>query len=438
MNKADLKEKWGSFCDTNKLVDDTMALLTKYNHRNSEHGVCKLLDAFFENKRNLIILLASSQHYAGDMRVVLDVELARENSRDDVHRFCYSFMSNVGARKLIVKNTDEHGKKQADYLKIGIERLSPRDLLDENIVQLLSASGENVHKFNNNGELVESVCVYSDLDNFFAYKINQNWQGSLINEVVKSAAALPTPVKLTEGMKISRAFNKVCAAYGIDKLPKYNKLFAEYADMVSSLTRHMKFFISVNPLDYLTMSFGVNWASCHTIDKRNIRNMPNAYSGAYCGGTLSYMLDPTSIVTYVHSSMPESFEEGKVYRNMFHYENGLLIQGRIYPQGNDGATDLYKTFRGFVQDELSELLDLESTTWVKKSGSASDYVSSSGVHYRDYASFSSCNASYPKEMKDIANTSVRVGHSGICPYCGEEFSSSDKLSHYDHCPTNNQ
>jgi hypothetical protein len=32
MNKADLKQAYGHYCDTDKLVDDIMRLLTKYYH----------------------------------------------------------------------------------------------------------------------------------------------------------------------------------------------------------------------------------------------------------------------------------------------------------------------------------------------------------------------------------------------------------------------
>ena len=47
MMKAELKERWGIYCDTDKLVDDMMALLTKYHHRNTEHGVGEILNTYF-------------------------------------------------------------------------------------------------------------------------------------------------------------------------------------------------------------------------------------------------------------------------------------------------------------------------------------------------------------------------------------------------------
>jgi hypothetical protein len=224
----------------------------------------------------------------------------------------------------------------------------------------------------------------------------------------------------TVGMKTSRAFNRLCAKFNVDKAPAYNKLFAQYADMVSGLKRKLKFYISVNPLDYLTMSFGNSWSSCQTIDKKNKRNMPNSYQGMHCGGVLSYMLDGASFITYAHNKATEDYEEGKIYRNMFHFGGGTLVQGRIYPQGNDGATDLYKTFRRFMQIELTKMLGLNADAWVKSSNSCGHNVSSYGVHYRDYTTFGGCNVSYPREMPNAVHNVIVVGHERICPKCGCE------------------
>ena len=74
MNKTELKAAWGQYCDTDKLVDDVMALLTKYGHRNSEYGVCSMLNVYFENKKDLIELFQKSEHYIGDMRMLVTLE----------------------------------------------------------------------------------------------------------------------------------------------------------------------------------------------------------------------------------------------------------------------------------------------------------------------------------------------------------------------------
>lgn len=424
MNKTDLKTRWGHYCDTDRLVDTTMRLLSKHNHRNTEHGVCKMLDTYFTNKRNLIDLFQTSEHYIGDMRIVFDVELERENSQYEVRYFCDSFLKEVGARKLLVSKVNEQGKQAKDYLGTGISKLSPKDLLKESITKQLTKVNENLAQFNEDDEYMPTVRKYNGFANLISYGFRENYTSTVGDYVISRAEQMTPPVKIPEGMKTSRAFNKACVEYGIDKAPNYNKLFAKYSDLVSGAKRKLKFFMSLNPLDYLTMSFGVNWSSCHSISSH----------GGWCSGTLSYMLDETSIITYVHSAIPTDIEEGKIYREMFHWENNLLIQSRIYPQGNDGATDLYKTFRGFVQKEMAAMLN-ESNAWVKKSERCSTFTQTTGTHYADYNSNGSCNASYIKARVPESNAVVHIGHNRICPHCGREMeygdASTSSLTHYD-------
>ena len=245
---------------------------------------------------------------------------------------------------------------------------------------------------------------------------------------------------LKAGTKTSRAFNKVCHIYGVDKLnPQtvqvttedgqtvektvypYDKLFAAYADVVSELERNMYFIISLNPLDYLTMSMGVNWHSCHSIAH-----------GGWKGGCLSYMLDTTSIITYVLTDLEDSLHEvPKVYRQMFHYDNGLFMQNRLYPQGNDGAVNLYDKFRNIVIEEFHDLLN-DGEEWEVEIGpdKCKAHTYSTGVHYVDYNSRGDCSIFYAKKNSDkIRNHIMTVGHDGICTRCGVRHSNSSYLYH---------
>lgn len=430
MNKTELNERWGHICDTDKLVDRMMALLTKFYHRNTEHGVCKMLDEYFTNKIDMILLLQKSEHYVGDMRVVIDIELERDNSGREVKDFCRTFAAQVEAHKVIYKYVDENGKTVNDYMRDGTVKIKAKDLRKTSSREKLMAENLDRAKFAIAGHTNESGMTYSIFTDIVMYEFRKNYQSKVNSTLAREINNVPG-LSIAEGMKTSRAFNKVCTHYGINTLPNYNKLFARYADMVSGLKRKMKFYISVNPLDYLTMSFGNSWASCHTIDKTNQREMPNSYRGEYCGGTVSYMLDATSIITYVHSSIPEDVvEEGKIYRNMFHYADGKLIQGRIYPQGNDGATDLYKVFRGFMQDELSKMLGLESNIWVKKNERCEYNTTTHGVHYPDYLYMDDCNVSYVREMPNASSTNVVIGSTRVCPYCGEYLADYEEGEEY--------
>ena len=371
-------------------------------------------------------MFMKSDNYIGDMRICLDVEMERRNNRTEIDNFCGAFPRNVDAKVAFLKYVDEYGKTLDDYTRVGISGFKARSLCYGNIAERLVVNEEHKKKFKKDGSTIES---HKELERFVSMinLFGLNGGSTLAEDIADCLTQYKINGTFVSGMKTSRAFNRVCSHYKVDKLPNYNKLFAQYADMVSGLKRKVKFYISLNPLDYLTMSFGNSWASCHTIDKTNKRRMPNNYSGAYCGGTLSYMLDTTSFVTFVHTHVPENIiEEGKIYRNMFHYGQNMLVQGRVYPQGNDGNKDLYKVFRGFVQTEMSAILDYNNA-WIKSSTRPADVVFSSGAHYKDYTAFSSCNVSYPKEIP-MTDAIMDIGHNGVCVNCGRTISISDRLT----------
>lgn len=417
MTKENLRNAWGHYCDTDKIVDDMMALLSAYHHRNSEHGVCTILNKYFTNKEPIIKLLMSSGSYVGDLRIILKKKFARETVANDVYNFVYNFRNDRAVRNSILSYRDEQGKKMTDYLTTGKSYMKLKDIKKaQNLAGL--------EKFNLwNGATTESAEKEQGFMNYM-YTFGDIYTPLLQQEYNMNG------VKLHKGLKTSRAFNKVCAYYGVDKCNKYNKEFAKYADMVSGKERELYYIISVNPLDYLTMSFGNSWASCHTIDKRNKRNMPNNYSGQYCNGTLSYMMDESSIVTYVVDELRDNLhEQGRLYRNMFHLNlNGkTFVQGRVYPQGCDGSTDLYKKFREYVQEEFTPLLGMSENLWKVRNTDSS--VNSTGYHYQDYYSYEDCRVFYPSEGSCYV---VDVGAIGICPYCGQEYHTAEYLSH-DRC-----
>lgn len=420
-NKEMIKAKWGAYIDTDKLIDDMMALLTKYDHRNSEYGVCKIVDAFFTSKEPLIKLIAKSESYVGDLRIILKVPFARDCVRDEICQFVDKMKNNPRVQDCILKYKDENGKTLYDYINTGKVHMNLKHMTKAPDV-LHSAA---VMKFSfSNGATRESAEKAHNF-NIWMSQFSYEW-------------ACPTVPRDTEydgiaiksGMKMSRAFNRVCTHYGVDKWREYNRMFAKYADMVSNNERELNFIISANPLDYLTMSFGKSWASCHTIDTHNRRRAANGYHGAYCNGTLSYMLDKSSFITYVLEEVDGVlYEKGKLYRNMFHVnvDTCKFVQGRIYPQGNDGSTDLYSKFRNIVQKEFTKLMELSEDKW-KVKGVSDDDTQSYGTHYKDYRHFNDCKVFYPAEKGN--NRHVDIGAENIyCPHCGNTTWFSDRLSH---------
>ena len=249
-----------------------------------------------------------------------------------------------------------------------------------------------------------------------------------LNELTKSL-----DLRIVVGQKFSRIVGKFCRKLGIDKLEGYQQKFAKFGDDINELAIRRHTVISINPIDYLTMSFGNSWSSCHTIDKLNDRDCPNNYRGMYSGGTLSYMLDGASIVFYTVDKKYDGtdFEfEPKVNRCMFHIGEDKIIQGRVYPQSNDGDQTIYNEIRAIMQKTVSEMLNANNLWIIKQGTSICDTMSNSyGAHYRDYLHFSNCNVSWlkPSEGKLKNTNRIKIGHSGICLKCGEEHNNCDSI-----------
>lgn len=426
MNKADLKSKWSKFTDTDKLVDDIMKLLKSNKWRCTEHGVCTMLEEYFNNKAGLIEMLQKSDNYVGDMRIVKMHGFHRDRSNYEVSQFCSDFAKNVCADKVILKNKNSNGKTIVDCLQTGVERFNVDELEKESFTEKLNIFTNEIDVFDNNGNTRESAKAYREFtDIIYRFRnISTSTLSSSNANNIKNAV-LEKRIKVAEGMKTSRAFNHVCSLYNVDSAEKYNKLFTYYADMMSDLKRQLQYVISVNPYDYLAMSLGNSWSSCHSI----------ATHGGWCGGTISYMLDETSIVTFCVDKDDDVQTAPKIYRNMFHYGENMLMQSRVYPQGNDGNTDLYKVFRELMQEEMATMLDIRENKWDVYTGSkvCQDATTSIGFHYKDYQSNSSCNISVPAEKRSetsINTGDLHVGAVSICVDCGEPNTMRNALHHY--------
>ena len=433
MTKSELSAKWSKYCDTDKLYDDIVNLLDYYGYVHKEHGVCTLLDEFFTNKEPLINLISTSKNYLGDLRIVTKKPFARSIERHEVEAAVRNIERIVNNSDMY-QYVDENGKGLLDYLAVG-QTLISVDALPTQEEQTEKTKLLRQFEYASRATQASRQRRHDFFDHMNTFRYTN--YATLQNDIVITDSKKDIVIKA--GTKTSRALNKVCHYYGIDTLHPttaevsehgtpviktvypYDKAFAAYADTVSELTRKLYFVISVNPLDYLTMSNGVNWNSCHRLG-----------GGQWQGGTLSYMLDHTSMITYVVTDLEESVHNApKVYRQMFHYDNGLFMQNRLYPQGNDGATNLYTKFRDLVVEEFNTLLK-ENGEWSVEFGSDPCYnhTNSIGAHYKDYHNNNSCALFYPKSCSDkVREHIMTVGHEGICVCCGKRYTAGGRINH---------
>lgn len=249
--------------------------------------------------------------------------------------------------------------------------------------------------------------------------------------------------EMRSGMKRSRVINTVFKEYPIGDDRKidatkftdeheegdrnylsYNKLFAKAADDTNPLKIKRITVLSVNICDFLLMSNGNSWSSCHFI------NRSGAYQGCYKAGTLSYSNDGTSMIFY---TLPESytgdewFMEEKITRQLFFYQNGLLLQSRLYPKGGDSTSENYRDYRAVVQDIMSTCLEVPNL-WKKVDCDWDELITThdNSFHYRDYYEFpDECVFTYNKEMESKINSGLYIGGDSYCVDCGDLMNTYD-------------
>ncbi len=233
-------------------------------------------------------------------------------------------------------------------------------------------------------------------------------------------------LKARKGQKTSKIVRRILLSLGFsEKDEEFRQRYANYSDAINPLKIKRHTVVSVNLIDYLLSSNGNSWSSCHTLDKDN----PNGYSGAHCSGTLSYALDDTTIVFY---QVDKSYEgedlelQPKIIRQMFHYNDGNLVQGRLYPQCNDGKNSLYVPTREIMQRIMAECTE-EPNLWMRRKGThaCGEFCETCGTNYPDYIHNEECSISrlYNTKFKKIF-----IGHDPICPVCGAEHRAESFLT----------
>ena len=374
--------------ERNYLINSMRTLLNEYDYNYEVWALHDILDEWVSQKAPLIEAFKKHSNYIeGKFMIAFDTDYTRE-------------VNKVGLEKF------------SEWLRIPIQEF--KESVPEAIYHQARAEG------------------YDDLpDKLYQFLVHlHTYVSRTVTEETTELINESLPLRIHVGEKMSRVINKICKYLGYDKHPDYNREFAKYADSLNPLTIKRHTILSLNPLDYLTMSFGNSWASCHTIDKNNRRGMPNSYEGQYSSGTVSYMLDPSSMVFYTVDASYDGNEywtQPKINRQMFHWGENKLVQARLYPQGNDYDDEAYKPYRELVQEIISTIFDIPNLwTTTKGIAAASKYIDTEGTHYEDYCHFDSCRLCRPKDDENENN--FTVGAEPICIECGNRHDNSENIN----------
>lgn len=217
-------------------------------------------------------------------------------------------------------------------------------------------------------------------------------------------------VKCAPGQKTSRVINKVCQQFGVTTNAEYNSRFAELADALNPIDIPRVASLSVHPCDYLEMSNVRNsWSSCHNLDE-----------GCYRAGTLSYLMDQTSMIfsTVEKDWEPPLYEAPKVTREVFCYADGILLQSRLYPDYTNLKTA--GVYRNLVQAAIALCVGVPNL-WTLKTDidTVHQYVDTcpGSSHYQDYI-YPDYNPTLSLlKSEDTSGHSITVGEEARCINC---------------------
>lgn len=398
------------------LIDEILELHHEFGYDSTTYGVEKIVDTWWENKgRYMTQLFGNHPNYVpGKFQIVFDSDYNREIDSAAVNEFL------EWIRDRIIEKFETYTKREAE--RIGSAGFYT--VVSNEYPAGICISGADCLTFNKIFRCFESALKIGT-----THLLEDN-ASNIINEYF-------TDIRSREGQKKSRVIGKICKTLNIDKHADYNREYAKLCDAVNPLNIVRHTIISWNPVDYYTMSFGNSWSSCHTIDKENKRGKSSGYSGCFSGGTISYMLDEVSVVFYTVDKNYDGrdFElQDKINRCMFHIsrENGFFVQGRVYPQDNDGSNSVYKSIREIMQKIIADSWGVENLWGAPKKGE--EYcrmvINHCGKNYADYFNYSNCNVSLLKG-ENIENVKkINVGHDGICPCCGREHDEEETITCY--------
>ena len=243
--------------------------------------------------------------------------------------------------------------------------------------------------------------------------------------------------KIRSGMKTSKAVGKIFKYILLDDEKSifdctkindfygmsYNKIYAKMADACNPISIKRITVLSANILDFLLMSNGNSWSSCHYINSHNIFKPASVreYSGSNKAGCLSYSNDDVSMILY---TLPDNYhgnqwwDEFKITRQIFAYKNGTLLQSRLYPSGEN--CELSNQYRLIVQKIISSL-DSKPNFWNIYSDieKINDFVDTrpNTFHYPDY-SLDKMNPTLSVNKDNEKQTPLIIGGRSYCVDCG--------------------
>ena len=261
-------------------------------------------------------------------------------------------------------------------------------------------------------------------------------------------------LKPKAGQKMSRFIRQALLAMGedLEHNLKLKTAYEKLADALSEYEIEHPLIISANPCDFLTMSYGTNWASCHIINP-DIARGGDTYSGCYKAGTLSYANDESTLILYTVDKLPDDLHNlptiPRLTRQLFmvNVDNGIIMQSRLYPYTDN--LNLIDNYRAVMQDVLATCYGKSNLWSLRRDCFDTDVFTTccGSLHYRDYeyANQYHISTSTLRDIEQVGTVSVignegyyldtndeieiedadQVIHEFVCAHCGSTIAWDD-------------
>lgn len=217
--------------------------------------------------------------------------------------------------------------------------------------------------------------------------------------------------RFAKGMRVSRCFKQLMPVKMVDD---YQTKFSMF---IQKFKVQGKAVVSIDPIDYLTMSVNNSgWRSCHIIS-----------NGIHKAGCLSYMLDASTAISFTTDkriSANKKYEglgyDNKLWRQCVHIGDKFAIQARQYPGINPSNRN---TVADLLRDMFNEFYETDSFTQEEKTQEELYRLqhNNSGNAYNDVSCGSFHDGGGLISSDDISDLSekIEINENAICVRCGE-------------------
>lgn len=344
-----------------------------------------------DNKQNLIEVLRNHPqwdeenlriHFKADIERSQDTRLARQK----LCELCDFIMNAVYTKRRSLRakvNRIGNQWSGVDTIEVSaVDFFNDPDAVET--YKSLSEEMVQVDLFYNIG-----VTIYSKADFFIQTYIPDEAVAAVTNKMAGESGYLPSEVipklRLHKGQKATKAAWGLLQQFGFDTLlsPEQKsdglRLYSQYTDAMNPITVERHTVLSVNPVDFMQMSNGNSWSSCHHIGTGYREH------GGWAAGSFSYAYDTQTMIFYtVDGRIADEDVEAvpKITRQVVFWNGMTLLGSRVYPQEWDGDNQMYAQHRQIVEKIMADALGAPNF-WRKVPQECIDYRTN-GFHYRDY------------------------------------------------------